>query len=30
MDYTDAIAHLEKSNVKFEYPVKWGGYASGA
>jgi asparaginyl-tRNA synthetase len=24
MDYTDAIAHLEKSNVKFEYPVKWG------
>ena len=24
MDYTDAIAHLEKSNKKFEFPVKWG------
>jgi asparaginyl-tRNA synthetase len=24
MDYTDAIAVLEKSRQKFEYPVKWG------
>ena len=24
MDYTDAIKALEKSNKKFEYPVKWG------
>jgi asparaginyl-tRNA synthetase len=24
MDYTDAIAILEKSRQKFEYPVKWG------
>jgi asparaginyl-tRNA synthetase len=24
MDYTDAIAELEKSNKKFEFPVKWG------
>ena len=24
MDYTDAIAVLEKNNSKFEYPVKWG------
>lgn len=24
MDYSEAIAHLEKSNKKFEYPVKWG------
>ncbi len=24
MTYTDAIAHLEKANQKFEFPVKWG------
>lgn len=24
IEYTDAIAILEKSNKKFEYPVKWG------
>ena len=24
MDYTDAIVLLEKSNKKFDYPVKWG------
>jgi asparaginyl-tRNA synthetase len=24
MDYTEAIRHLEKASVKFEYPVKWG------
>ena len=24
MDYSEAIAHLEKSNKKFEFPVKWG------
>ena len=24
MTYTDAIAHLEKSGKKFEFPVKWG------
>lgn len=24
MDYTDAVAHLEKAKVKFEFPVKWG------
>jgi asparaginyl-tRNA synthetase len=24
MTYTDAIAHLEKSGQKFEFPVKWG------
>jgi len=24
MTYTDAISHLEKSGVKFEFPVKWG------
>ena len=24
MDYTDAIAALEKSGKKFEFPVKWG------
>ncbi len=24
MTYTEAIGHLEKSNQKFEFPVKWG------
>jgi asparaginyl-tRNA synthetase len=24
MDYTDAVAHLQKSKRKFEYPVAWG------
>lgn len=24
MSYTEAIEHLEKADVKFEYPVKWG------
>lgn len=24
MEYTDAISHLEKSNVAFEFPVSWG------
>src|SRR5213595_444695 len=24
MDYSDAIAILERANVKFEFPVKWG------
>ncbi|NUN15770.1 MAG: asparagine--tRNA ligase [Myxococcales bacterium] len=24
MDYTEAISHLEKANVTFEFPVRWG------
>ena len=24
MDYTDAVAHLERSGVAFEFPVRWG------
>jgi asparaginyl-tRNA synthetase len=24
MDYTDAVAHLEKAKRKFEFPVRWG------
>ena len=24
MTYTEAVAHLEKASVKFEFPVSWG------